>query len=837
MLLLVLQLLFFMFILLVDGEPFRFVFLRRLHLFSDLDFIQICTIDIFLGGLVIYLIAIPPLGLFNFYVTLAFTLFCFCSSIYLHFKTLRGATRVDELKKVLTGNKVKLLSYSIAFGMFLILLILQLSALSNFVLGGVFDESIHSLKVQVILEHNYIPLTLQPYLPEGVVYPQASHVIFAFAYYMLNFTVPKAVFYVTILFKSLSVFGAYFLGRKLSSNRIYPLALGFVFAFVSSWPLYVSWGSNPFLVGFPLFLVDLGLFFPLVHNDSKNSLAEIIAVGLLFGFAGALIVSYIQTLAVVVIVGFIYWLIKRREFVRRKLLEFIGIFSFSLVPLISVFYRFLLFFQYPGHNIGLPADFTGYQTTRLSFTLTQALQWAFDNLSPFYLIRILILFFIACLFILLWRTRNFEDVKSTVAFALAVFASATVLSFVTFFLPSDIEVIAWGHQGIILAVSMCILLVAFYDKVYQVCRNLNLSFLSRFFSRKVYPNILLAIVLLASLNFQFLYYRFYVDPPVLAGGYRMFAVTTMDDYNLMMWMRENLSSNGMVLVSPYESGLFIPAISHHKIAFPYSGSAFTHSYQTLVNLTCSNLLNQTAYDLMNNLSISHVFVGSDAAYWWFERHKWDPMLFLGNPNFKLVKGFGDAYLFQFSYTQPDLVFFDDFQHEHWDDYGWQAFPYGNGLTNVTVVNRYSHSSLRQLRITSQASYTVTEFKCAEYIARKFFVNNDSDVTLSFYLNATEGFHEEDTFAAIVSNIGRNQSIVITTPNGVFQGYSHSATLDSSEGTFNFDVSSLWQKAYGSSLPSSIILEFANYDFDGVKNVAYVDDVTIKSTPLAGLANR
>jgi hypothetical protein len=295
----------------------------------------------------------------------------------------------------------------------------------------------------------------------------------------------------------------------------------------------------------------------------------------------------------------------------------------------------------------------------------------------------------------------------------------------------------------------------------------------------------------------------------------------------MLWMSGNVSSDAVVLVSPYESGLFIPAISHNKIDFPYTGSAFTRSYQDLVNMTCRDILNETSYDLMLDLSISHVFVGSDAAYWWFERNKWNPMLFLGNPNFKLVKNFGDAYLFQFNYTSPHTVFFDDFEHKQWNEEGWRAYFYGNGVTNITETGSSAQGSGQSLKMMSQASYTLADTQCVSYIEREIFVENNSEVTLSFRFNASEGFHGKDTFAAIVTNVYRNQSVIIATPNGVFQDYAYTTPLN---GT-SFDLSTMWHKAYGSPLPTDLILQFVNYDTDGIKNIAYLDDVAVTLTPI------
>jgi hypothetical protein len=104
------------------------------------------------------------------------------------------------------------------------------------------------------------------------------------------------------------------------------------------------------------------------------------------------------------------------------------------------------------------------------------------------------------------------------------------------------------------------------------------------------------------------------------------------------------------------------------------------------------------------------------------------------------------------------------------------------------------------------------------------------VTFSFYSNATEGFHGEDTFAVFVTNIYGNQSMVMMTPGGVYGSYAHTISLNSTEGFFEFkgnsSLTKLWQRMFNSSLPNQFILEFVNLDFDGVKNVAYVDSIEI-----------
>ncbi|MEM3730830.1 MAG: DUF6541 family protein [Candidatus Bathyarchaeia archaeon] len=821
----------FMFLLIINGEPLRVIFLRRLGLFSNLDFIENCILDVYLGGLLLYLIALIPFPIFNSFILVGITVFCIVFSLLVHRKRLRDIMSVKNIKWYAAERRSTLFAYIFVFAIFLVALYINVVSASHLVFGCVFDESAHSLKVEVILENGYVPMTLEPYLPEGIIYPQASHVIFAFACLVMNYNVPKSVFHITLLFKALPVFGAYFLGRRLSNARIYALVLGFVFAFISSWPLYVVWGSNPFLLGFPLFLVNLGLFYSLL-NSAKNGLANIVAVGLLFGYCGALIVSFIQTLIVAAFIVLLYYILRRRSLAARRFYEISILFLASLLPLVPVFYRFFIFYPYPGHNIGIPSDFEGYEATRLPFSMTEALKWAFENLSPHFPLRLLTLIQIVGFAILFWKIKGHKGEKVGVAFALTVFASATLLSFVSALLPSDLEFISWGHQGLIISISLNMLLAIFYVRLASVYQSLDFKRFPDVSSKKFYKHVLAVTIIAILLISPYLYYRFTVDPQVLANTYRMFGATTADDHDLMFWMKENLTRGAVILVSPYEPSLFIPAISQHKIIFPYAASQFSHSYRTLVALLLDNVVNATAYDLMRKFNVTHVYVGYDAAYWWFERHKWDQLLFLGNPNFKLVKNFAGAYLFEINCTNPDVVFLDDFEHENWYEYGWRTYSDGCGIGNVTIANSSMCGFGNCLKVTSQAVYTALLFKHVQYVVREVYVQNNSDVSISFSLNITEGFNTNagDTFAILISNVYRNQSIAITTPNGVFKDYFNSIFLDKLEGSFKFNLSDIWLQKFNCSVPKKVVLEFVNWDFDGVKNVVYIDNILVTCTP-------
>jgi len=829
MVLIALQLIILLFFLAINGEPLRFFFIKRFRLFSGLDLPQVLVLDIYLGGLIFYAIAMLPFGFFTDAPVFFLTALNFVLAVAARFRLFRHVRRAT-IREFLSTHRMEVFDYVCLGGIFAAFLTVQLLPLSDLVFGSVHDTSLHSLMTEVVLENGCVPLTLKPYLPEGIIYPQGANVIFGFASLILKYDIPKIVFYVTPLFSSLSVFGAYYLAKKIWPYRPFYLGLASVFAFVSSWPLYITWGANPFVVGLPLFLVCLGTLFSIIRS-SKTSPVELIIVGLLFGYVGVIIISYLQALIVIAILVIIYETVHKRFSVQGLVGPSLA-FLASLLPLSPFLYRFFTFYQYPAHNIGVPSDFTGFPIQQVS--ISQSLQWAIENLSAYISLRLLLIFLIVIFVIFVWRTRDYKDVKAQAAFALVIFAASSLLSFVAFFLPADFNVISWGHQGMILMIPINIIITVSYIKLARFGRRFRPRLISKI-AKNFYLGTFFMITFLSLTTLPFLYYRFVIDPGNLRGSYGTFAVTTQDDYNLMLWMRENLTQNAVILVNPNEAGLFIPSVSHHRIIFPYSGSWFTRSYQSLVSLLQDDTLNETTYDLMQNHTITHVFVASHATYSWVSNFGWNHNLFLGNPNFRLVKSFGSAYLFQVDAVNTNAAFFDDFEHKLWEENGWGTLFVGNGLGNVTIAPDYGFDGSRSLRISAQAVFTASESKYARRVFREIFVLNNSATSLSFYLNATEGFNNRsifnDTFAVFVSNVYSNQSLIFTTPNGIYGDYVYATQLMNHEGLFSCDLSATWREAFNSSLPNHFILEFVNYDFDGIENVAYVDNVGVTSIPI------
>jgi hypothetical protein len=352
---------------------------------------------------------------------------------------------------------------------------------------------------------------------------------------------------------------------------------------------------------------------------------------------------------------------------------------------------------------------------------------------------------------------------------------------------------------------------------------------SKAFKPKTAKTFALVIVVFTSLYAPFVYYRLAEDPTALTRQYSLFAITTEDDYNLMLWIRDNLQQNVTILVNPFEAGLFIPAVSQRKIVYPFSAYHLSASYAETNFMIAEGNLDTKVYNYLTENNITHVYVGSKASAVLEVLgnreaiSKWDPYLFLGNPNFKLAKRVGDAYLFEFQSKYQQATLADSFEYASLDLGGWKTINKGDGEGNASIVTNVAFSGESSLMLYAESakeSYEVSVF-------RKVYINNSHDVTLSFHLNSTIGFGSGDYLMLNVSDSTLNKHLYfITNPPSFIT--SDLIRLDSSEGIFRFNLSALWKDLHGQDLPKSFYIEITNCDSDGVKNVAYVDSVIIES---------
>lgn len=630
--------------LIVLGEPLRLLFSRFSMLFRSLDFIETCVLNVYLGGLMLYVLALLPLRLFDTPIILVLLLLSATISIMYYLRLVKRLKSQNEQNR--KSQRDRILEYVFVLGMFVIALCIQIIPLASFVYGSIRDTSYHALLAEVIIENRHIPSTLDPYLPEGIIYPQGAHVIFAFAADLTGWIAAKAVFYVTPLFNALTVLGTYFLARKLWQNRMFYLGAVFVSTFVAAWPMFVTWGANPFVVGLPLFLISSAMLITLLFDSDRGDTKELCMIGVLFGYSGAIIISHLETLLAVAAIGLLAKLLLKHPHVKQKIRDFAFLFAVSLLPISPFLFTFVYYYPNVGHNIGLPADFIGYP--RVQNQVGQGLQWTYENLSLDSNLRMGMILICALSILLLFGVKRERGLKRVLSAALLMFLASICLSLLSEVLPPDISVVSSTHQVIIAIVSLYLLVALFGQNVFAFLRRAFSRF-SRISVNRSRVAFLVSILILSLIYAPFVVVRLYSDPSTLRGAYGVFALTSNDDNRLMLWIKENLSLDAVILVNQYEPGLFIPAVSNRKAIFATPGSQLSRGYQELCGLLSNGTLNATCLSLMKSFGITHVYVGSAATYWWVRAYRWNPQLFLSSPNFRIIKRIGEAYLFQVSY--------------------------------------------------------------------------------------------------------------------------------------------------------------------------------------------
>jgi len=833
--------------LVIVGEPIRVAFSKYFHFFRELDFLQISVLNVYLGGLALYLIAIFPLHFFNAIVVWAIIVTFGVFSILLHknelksIKSFVGSSQecMISVRNYLLEHKVATLQCSAVFGMFLATLWIQVVPLSSFVFGSINDTSLHSLFVQVMLENQGVPLTMQPYLSEGVVYPQAAHVFFAYACLISGYLPPEAIFHVTALFQALSILGAYFLGKAFSSRRL-GVSLAFVFFCVSRWPRLLTWGVNPYVVAFPLKFISLG-FIPFlcglrIENNVRNKVSSLLAIGLLFGYLAAIhLTIYIITMTTVAVLMLFDMFHKERERAFYGLRNLLIAFGASLIPISPFIYRFVELYSYPGYNIGLPSDIIIAPSRYVDI-----FAWLFlsDGISPYPpLVAIIIgLLIVSCIGLYRKRGQLYGLLNSVQLSLCLLIASLSLflLFHLQYLLPQLSLVMGEAVRPTIsMYVSWCFLLGIFNVILYDTLINNLRKRLARIVLPRehVLTNTIatvLTLLVLSCIYSSFMYYTITHDTGYLVEGYGKFSVTTFDDYNLMLWMRDNLPKKSIILVNMYEPGMFIPSISYRKAIYPFSLSQASHYYQQLIGAIQNGTMDSTMYDAMRQLNITYVYVAAQSGYRWDKNLKWDPQVFLSNPNFKITKKIGNAYLFEVLYEKPEVVLRDSFEYGNISDMGWKfGIVEGHlysGSGYVSTNSSYAYDGNRSL---VTAAKNEGGLLYVNWIYRKIYVWDTSNITLSFYINASAGFSSPDELSICVYDTSWNRSICFVTPNCLRVESDSTIILQNSVDFFSFNISEIWQETHSSTLPTTFFIRIQNIDFDGVENVGYVDNIVVR----------
>jgi len=644
-----LQLVLFAFSLLILGEPLRHVLSRCVRLFGNLVPLQVALLDVYLGGLILYVIAMVPLHVFSQTVTCLALVVSAGSMVMLNRRKIwkLRERRIQSYWRLLQNNKSTVFESLIVVSMFLAYLGIQVFSVRNFIFGSIHDASLHALFAQVTLENQQVPATLQPYMPEGIVYPQAPHVIFAYASYIVGWEPAKSVLYVSNLFNAFSVLGAYYLGKKLWPESRLGVSLAFLFAFVSIYPQFITWGSNALVVGFPFFFITLSLLPFFYRLEGGLRVKELVIIGVLLGYLAVLYLLLYEVIILSAMLVLVSMSLRYRSRVRRRLGHFLIVLGVSILPMSAFLLRYVQFYIYPGYNPGALSDLPRYKPATV-WPMSAVLEWPFESQHPFLHSELWFLFILSVgvVTLVFLTDRRDDSMRDFMRVTLPTFCAILILTYSTY-LPISSIVPLEVATIIELVVPIYLTISVFNVKLGSLLQR-GKAEINRVFAGAT-P--LTAVVMIFLVIYTpFIYYGVSQYPQTLASSYGLFAITTQDDYNLMVWMRDHMSRDVVILVNPDEAGSFIPVVSHLRVVLPFTGNRRSPSYWKLAGLIQQQVLDSTVFELMKRFNITHVYVGAESTYWWDRETKWDPHLFLQNRDkFELIHDIGNAYLFRVRY--------------------------------------------------------------------------------------------------------------------------------------------------------------------------------------------
>jgi hypothetical protein len=806
------RLLFLLLVFILIGRPLLLFLRGRVEFLKNFDLVQELIFDVYLGATILYIIALLPLHLFTFYVLV--TVLALCSALNL--LQLTGSFKHRKIRRAPTPlvHRRNLLEQPLVMILFLISLGIQIIPISTLVLGPIHDNSLHALFAELILENGQIPATHQPYLSAAIIYPQGAQVVFAFASLILGVSTPISVLQVTPLFGALTVLAAYHFGKSLDKRKHAGLALAFVFTFISMWPTYVTWGGNTMVMAFPLFILAATFLAQATSPDhmlEKHNTLSYILAGLCFGYLASLHISLFVVVACGWLMLLLYKLLRHLQ-IADDLKRIAIIFGISLILISPFVYRFALYYDLPGQNIGLPADTASPEVAPLPLinerlTLSTVGGFLLDlpfqyNISPYPLTRgILIVLSIALFGGIFYKAlikRRLTELETVVSILMVV---SVALLF-----TDTINVVPTTSLRGSFALYICLmLLLGSFSLSLWKCLAKNVT---NFKSLKA---LALMILVLGVIYAPFVYYKFEEDASTLRGLISIDAVATQDDYDMMAWMRTNLTKDAIILVNPFDAGLFIPALSQRIAVYPFSAYDLSASYANATLNLSNGTLDSAVYRYLDAHNITYVYVGPR-----FSRlagppatsggdFNWNPWLFLDNPNFGLAKKIGDAYLFKYRPNNTETVLEDKFDYPVLDYGGWKVTLLGDGVARVSLTKGHSVTGSGGLLL-----YAKSEGEpCMAAVWRGVFVSDSSNVTM-FLNSAVAGYGSKDSVMLVIANLSRTSFARANLTSGLSQ----------------FNLTKMWEDQNNIALPESFLIEILSYNTDGVPTAVFINSISI-----------
>jgi hypothetical protein len=645
--------------------------------FGAFDFFQKANFRVLFGFVFVYL----------FYYLFAFLNLALFSTLLIICLSFVGiSTMFKDRKKwfkrtasLFRGNYFNIAIFSILIAV----IILSSMLITGFYGSTIDDGADHTLMTRIVLDNPVSLLTRsgQPFANLILNYPSGAHVLSAFFVSLLNVSIQKIVILISVVLPTLIALAFYSTLKCLFKNRLISL-IGLIvasfFAVGFSWgPL--SWGGLPVLLSLYLSGSSMGLIFVFLLSKQLSYLNAFL-LGLIFfissqTYPSALLLESLWLVMILIIkLSIIVW--------HNHLFEvpFSSVFKWknaaiAVVFLIPMLFSLPYFYSIYTHNIA------GVQFTELnsgSYSLAESVigrtsfNWLLDipSLSVFFsemgrvfslaafTIILIIVFFIPRLgkkLRNLFPTHFAFNLLLVYSFWSVIMAYLAITLFmpinflIDFFNPERI----WQHVFIVVTIMTTLVIFSCMHLSYLVIRRLSKikeKSVKKEFSRNRLFAAVLSVLLISTVVF--------LSVPVIKEQQQTYdkieaylnyyTVLGHDDVLLMNWIKTNISSQALFLISRGDSGQYLTAISKQQSFCGYNG---IENYTSIMTFLTANSSDLRVIPYLIDNKISYVYVGSKPSSFALDsviRRPFNASQFLTTPYFNLVKEVGNAWLFEFN---------------------------------------------------------------------------------------------------------------------------------------------------------------------------------------------
>ena len=115
--------------LIVLGEPLRIIFSRIDAFFRTSNLIEVCILNVYLGGLILYVLALLPLHLFNTFAIASLLLISIIFSLIRFLKSTRRKQRTTNRVEEHPRRRTNMFEHVFVLGLFCVALYIQIQPL------------------------------------------------------------------------------------------------------------------------------------------------------------------------------------------------------------------------------------------------------------------------------------------------------------------------------------------------------------------------------------------------------------------------------------------------------------------------------------------------------------------------------------------------------------------------------------------------------------------------------------------------------------------------------------------------------------------------------------